>query len=75
MAEFDMMIVHRPGKTNKADPLLRPLGCDQGDHDHDNMVVLSPKMFVRLLTEHQSLQREVEEAQETHQAVLEELMK
>jgi Integrase zinc binding domain len=32
-------------------------------------------MFVRLLTEHQSLQAEVEEAQEQCQAVLEELMK
>jgi Integrase zinc binding domain len=32
-------------------------------------------MFVRLLTEHQSLQAEVEEAQERCQAVLEELIK
>jgi RNase H-like domain found in reverse transcriptase/Integrase zinc binding domain len=75
MAEFDMTIIHRPGKTNKADPLSRPPGCDQGDHDHDNVVVLPPEMFVRLLTEHQLLQKEVEEAQEKYQAVLEELMK
>ena len=32
-------------------------------------------MFVRLLTEHQSLQKEVEEAQEKYQAVLEEMVK
>jgi RNase H-like domain found in reverse transcriptase len=75
MAEFNMTIIHRSRKTNKADPLSRPPGCDQGDHDHDDMVVLPPKMFVRLLTEHQSLQRKVKEAQDRHQAVLEELMK
>jgi hypothetical protein len=56
MAEFDMMITHRPRKTNKADLLSRPPGCNQGDHNHDDVVVLPPEMFVRLLTEHQSLQ-------------------
>jgi Integrase zinc binding domain len=39
------------------------------------VVVLPPEMFVRLLTEHQSLQKEVEEAQEKYQAVLEEMVK
>ena len=51
-----MMIIYRLRKTNKADPLSRPPGCNQGDHDHDDVVVLPPEMFVRLLTEYQSLQ-------------------
>jgi hypothetical protein len=63
MANFNMRIVHHPGKTNKADPLSRPPGVDQGEHNHDNMLVLPPKLFVRLLTEHQSLENEVLEEQ------------
>jgi Integrase zinc binding domain/RNase H-like domain found in reverse transcriptase len=70
MANFNMRIVHRPGKTNKADPLSRPPGVDQGEHDHDNILVLPPKLFVRLLTEHQSLENEVLEEQKKQAALM-----
>jgi hypothetical protein len=63
MANFNIHIVHRPGKTNKADPLSRPPGVDQGEHDHNNVLVLPPELFVCLLTEHQSLENEVLEEQ------------
>jgi Integrase zinc binding domain len=36
---------------------------DQGEHDHDNVLVLLPELFIHLLTEHQSLKNEVLEEQ------------
>jgi hypothetical protein len=60
MAEYNMKIVHRPGKTNKADPLSWRLGCDQGESDHKDVLVLPPELFVRLFTEEQLLEQEVE---------------
>jgi RNase H-like domain found in reverse transcriptase/Integrase zinc binding domain len=63
MADFNMRIVHHPGKTNKADPLSRLPGVDQGEHNHDNVLVLPPELFICLLTEHQSLENEVLEEQ------------
>jgi hypothetical protein len=59
IADFNMHIVHHPGKTNKADLLLQPLGVDQGEHGHDNVLVLPPELFMHLLTEHQSLENKV----------------
>jgi hypothetical protein len=64
MANFNMHIIHHPGKTNKADPLSQPLGVDQGEHDHNNMLVLPPELFMCLLMEQQSLENEVLEEQE-----------
>jgi RNase H-like domain found in reverse transcriptase len=63
MADFNMCIVHHLGKTNKADLLSWPPRVDQGEHDHDNVLVLPPELFVRLLTEHQLLENEVLEEQ------------
>jgi hypothetical protein len=63
MADFNMCIVHHPGKTNKANPLSRPPRADQEEHDHDNILVLPPELFVCLLTEHQSLENKVLEEQ------------
>jgi RNase H-like domain found in reverse transcriptase len=63
MADFNMRIVHCPGKTNKADPLSWPPGADQGEHNHNNVLVLPPELFVCLLTEHQSLENKVLEEQ------------
>jgi hypothetical protein len=40
MAKFNMEIIHPPGKVNKADLLSRPLGCNQGEHDHNNITVV-----------------------------------
>jgi Integrase zinc binding domain len=70
MADFNMRIMHRPGKTNKADPLSRPLGVNQGEHDHDNMLVLPPELFMHLLMEHQSLENEVLEEQKKQVALM-----
>jgi Integrase zinc binding domain len=70
MADFNMRIMHHPGKTNKADPLSRLPGVDQGEHDHDNVLVLPPELFMRLLTEHQSLENEVLEEQKKQAALM-----
>jgi hypothetical protein len=64
MAEYNMKIIHRPGKTNKADLLSQRPGCDQGENDHEDVLVLPSELFVRLFTEEQSLEQEVERAQE-----------
>jgi RNase H-like domain found in reverse transcriptase len=71
MMDFNMHIIHHPGKTNKANPLLQPPEVDQGEHDHDNVLVLPPVLFVRLLTEHQSLENEVLEEQKKQVAQME----
>jgi Integrase zinc binding domain len=75
MVEYNLKIVHRPGKTNKADPLSQRPGCDQGENDHEDVLVLPPELFVRLFTEEQSLEQEVERTQERHQQQLEEWTK
>jgi Integrase zinc binding domain len=71
MADFNMHIVHRPGKTNKANPLSRPPGVDQGEHNHDNVLVLPLELFIRLLMEHQSLENEVLEEQKRQASQME----
>jgi hypothetical protein len=71
MADFNMHIVYHPRKTNKADLLSQPLGVDQREHNHDNMLVLPPKLFVYLLTEHQSLKNKVLEEQKKQTAQIE----
>jgi hypothetical protein len=66
-----MCIIYCPEKTNKADPLLQPPGVDQGEHDYDNVLVLPSKLFMHLLTEHQSLENEVLEEQKKQVAQME----
>jgi hypothetical protein len=72
MAAYNMRIVHRLGKTNKADSLSQRPGCDQGENDHEDVLVLPPELFVCLFMEEQSLEQKVERAQEKHQQQLEE---
>jgi hypothetical protein len=47
-------------------------GCEQGENDHDDVLVLPPELFLHLFTEEQSLEQEVECTQENHQQQLEE---
>jgi hypothetical protein len=57
------------------DPLSRQPGCDQGENDHKDVLILPPELFVHLFTEEQLLEQEVECAQERHQPQLEEWTK
>jgi hypothetical protein len=51
LAEYNMIIKHRPGSANKvADALSRPPGTDEGSQDNQNVVVLPPHLFVQTMT-------------------------
>jgi hypothetical protein len=46
---------------------------DQREHDHNNILVLPPELFVHLLTKHQLLENEVLEEQKKQAAQMEQL--
>ena len=48
LAEFDFMLVHKPGKSmGKADLLLRQADYDQGDKDNEDITFIKEKWLTR----------------------------
>lgn len=75
MTEYNFQIVHKPGKSNKADLLSRPPGTDQGKGDHDQVVVLPDHLFVRLLATQSHLEEEIVRSQQQQQELMEQWVK
>ena len=49
MEEFNFQLIHKPGRTNKADALSWNLGLDTGEHDNEDVVVLLEQLFIRVI--------------------------
>src|ERR1700749_790255 len=64
MADYNVQLIHKPGKTNRADRLSRPPGTDQGQFDNEKVVVLPPALFVNA-ADTTTLEDEVVELQNT----------
>jgi RNase H-like domain found in reverse transcriptase/Integrase zinc binding domain len=56
LGEFNLQIVHKPGKTNKADLLSQQLDFDQGKNDNEEVLVLPPELFINMVQVHQTLE-------------------
>ena len=49
MAEYDLVLRHKPGTSNRADYLSRPLGVDRLVKNNENVMVLPNWLFTRAL--------------------------
>ena len=49
MAEYDLVLKHKPGTLNRADYLSRPLGVDRSVKNNENVMVLPNQLFARAL--------------------------
>ena len=49
MAEYDLVLKHKPGTSNRADYLSRPLGVDRSVKNNENVTVLPDQLFARAL--------------------------
>jgi hypothetical protein len=69
LANYDIIIEHRPGTTNRADPLSRCPDYDDGSRDNQNVIVLPDKLFAHVadLTD---IKNAVIDAQHHHQSTL-----
>ena len=45
MAEYDLMLKHKPGTSNQVDYLSRPLGVDRTVKNNKNVMVLPDQLF------------------------------
>ena len=50
MQDYNFIIQHIPGESNKSDALSRRPDYDQGTNDNTNVTVLSPHLFVNTMT-------------------------
>ena len=65
MEEFNFRLIHKPGRTNKADALSRNPGFDTEEHDNEDVVVLPEQLFVRA-AEALDMEQRVAEDQQNH---------
>jgi hypothetical protein len=49
LAEYDFVLVHKPGKTNHADHLSQHPGYDTGMHDNEDVLVLPNCLFINAM--------------------------
>jgi RNase H-like domain found in reverse transcriptase/Integrase zinc binding domain len=63
LGEFNLQIVHKPGKMNKADLLSRRPDFDQGKNDNEKVLVLPSELFLNAVEVHQTLEDLVFESQ------------
>jgi hypothetical protein len=45
MGDYNVILEHRPGATNHADPLSRRLDFDNGSHDNESVITLPDHLF------------------------------
>ena len=50
MQDYNFIIQHIPGESNKSDALSRRPDYDQGTNNNTNITVLSPHLFVNTTT-------------------------
>ena len=62
MAEYDLVLKHKPRTLNRADYLSRPLGVDRSVKNNENVTVLPNQLFARALNL-EDLDREVRQSQ------------
>jgi hypothetical protein len=74
LADYHIVLKHKPGAMNCADGLLRRSDYDTGENDNQDIIVLPEKLFA-LATELLSLEQELWEAQKTHRKQMEQLQK
>ena len=48
MEEFNFRLIHKPGRTNKADALSQNPRIDTGGRDNEAVVVLPKQLFIRV---------------------------
>ena len=63
MAEYDLVLKHKPGTSNRADYLSRPLGVDRLVKNNENVMVLPDQLFACALNL-EDLDQEVQQSQE-----------
>jgi hypothetical protein len=49
LAEYDFVLVHKPGKTNHADHLSWHPSYDMGMHDNEDVLVLPNHLFINAM--------------------------
>jgi hypothetical protein len=64
LGEFNIQIVHKPGKTNKVDLLSRHPDFDQGKNDNEEVLVLPLGLFINTVEVHQTLEELVLNSQQ-----------
>ena len=62
MAEYDLVLKHKPGTSNRADYLSRPLGVDRSVKNNENVTVLPNWLFACALNL-EDLDQEVQQSQ------------
>jgi hypothetical protein len=62
MAEYNLVLKHKPGTSNRADYLSRPLGVDRSVKNNENITVLPDHLFAHALSL-DALDREVVQSQ------------
>ena len=62
MAEYDLVLKHKPGTSNRADYLSRPLGVDCTVKNNENVMVLPDQLFAHALNL-EDLDQEVQQSQ------------
>ena len=62
MAEYDLVIRHKPGTSNRVDYLSRPLGVDHSAKNNENVTVLPDQLFACALNL-EDLDQEVQQTQ------------
>jgi hypothetical protein len=63
MAEYNLVLKHKPGTSNRTDYLSRPLGVDRSVKNNENITVLPDHLFARALNL-DNLDQEVRQSQE-----------
>ena len=63
MAEYNLVLKHKLGTSNRADYLFRPLGVDRSVKNNENATVLPDQLFARALNL-EDLDQEVRQSQE-----------
>jgi hypothetical protein len=64
LGEFNLQIIHKPGKMNKADLLSHQPDFDQGKNNNEEVLVLPPELFINAVQVHQTLKDLVLESQQ-----------
>ena len=50
MQDYNFVIKHIPGESNKSDALLRRPDYDKGEEDNTSVTVLPPELFIQSTT-------------------------
>ena len=74
LADYNFVLVHKPGTSNHADHLSRRPDYDTGSADNEDITVLPPHLFVNA-TDLLSMEQRVYDEQREHEEQMENLQK